>query len=73
MLKLVRRKIMLAIVTGASSGIGRDIAKKLADRNIDLILVKVEKFYYLFLSYCFYNQTSIIVSVIFFYIYCKVI
>lgn len=30
---------MLAIVTGASSGIGRDIAKKLADRNIDLILV----------------------------------
>ncbi len=30
---------MLAVVTGASSGIGRDIAKKLADRNIDLILV----------------------------------
>ena len=30
---------MLAIVTGASSGIGRDIAKKLAVRNIDLILV----------------------------------
>lgn len=30
---------MTALVTGASSGIGRDIAKKLADRNIDLILV----------------------------------
>ena len=30
---------MIALVTGASSEIGRDIAKKLADKNIDLILV----------------------------------
>ena len=30
---------MKALVTGASSGIGRDIAKKFAKRNVDLILV----------------------------------
>ena len=30
---------MKALVTGASSGIGRDIARELAKRNIDLIIV----------------------------------
>ena len=33
---------MKALVTGASSGIGRDIAKELAKKNIDLILVSRE-------------------------------
>lgn len=34
---------MIAIVTGASSGIGQDIAKELAKRNFDLVLVSRNK------------------------------
>ena len=30
---------MIALVTGASSGIGRDIARELAKRNYNLIIV----------------------------------
>jgi hypothetical protein len=34
---------MKALATGASSGIGRDIARELAKRNIDLIIVSIDE------------------------------